>query len=649
MPIIGSHPWAWLRMSLALCILTISGIGTLVAQESDPSEDSARGIVSGRTGIPAEDLEITNRADAIYPLQGVSATAFKIDDPNGDSHRVLVDENGVELDSDALEAAEEAHYARRYGRLDPRLHDLLQKTPANTPVDVIVWLHEPPGRQASRPTLTTDPNAAKPSEADVEKIYSDVDAQRAAEVAAVVNPVAHKLAPYGYPVETDAYAPALFASLPPELILEINTWPEVQRIYEAPINATELSVAVPTVLGNVVHGRGINGAGVRVAQIEVGGRVAVANPSLAGTLQDAISVCAAASGHSTGVAGIIRSTHGVHRGAAPGATLRAGGSCGGVSAQLMAASTRAMDWNARALNLSWGANIGLTPGPLDRFYDNAVLNRWRTVVKSAGNEAGPCGSGTGNITSPGLAYNVISVGNFDDANTTAWGGDFMNACSSWRDPVSWMNDREKPEVAAPGSNINSTTTAFPWTGPIGSGTSFAAPLVTGATALMIQRNGFFSVWPEAVKALLMVTAVHNIEGATRLSERDGAGGIALDRVDDVAGGVTGGASGQGYNCASPVNIDVALPWLASGILTRIAIVWDNDPAYVNYATRPSADLDLRILSPGGATVASSASWDNTYEIVEFTPTTTGFHRIRVNKFRCDRSPQWLGWAWRQGN
>ena len=44
-------------------------------------------------------------------------------------------------------------------------------------------------------------------------------------------------------------------------------------------------------------------------------------------------------------------------------------------------------------------------------------------------------------------------------------------------------------------------------------------------------------------------------------------------------------------------------------------------------------------------VASSLSWDNTYEIVHFTAPTTGTYRLRVNKYRCNYTPKWLGWAW----
>src|SRR5262249_6371907 len=158
-----------------------------------------------------------------------------------------------------------------------------------------------------------------------------------------------------------------------------------------------------------------------------------------------------------------------------------------------------------------------------------VRNRFRTVVVAAGNEGG----GTGEVLSPAMAYSVISVGNFDDRNTVAWTDDVMNSSSSYVDPISTHGDREKPELAAPGTNINATTPTSPWIGGIGTGTSFSAPMVTGVVGLMLQRQNWLRDWPETVKAVLMVTAIHNIEGASALSEKDGAGGIAADRADDL--------------------------------------------------------------------------------------------------------------------
>jgi len=182
---------------------------------------------------------------------------------------------------------------------------------------------------------------------------------------------------------------------------------------------------------------------------------------------------------------LINSAHPTARGIAPGALLWAGGSCSGLSSQLQDRATAAANWGARAVNLSWGSSAALSPGINDRFFDDMVLNRHVFVVKSAGNRAGPC-QGDAKITSPGLAYNVLTAGGYDDRNTNDWTDDIMDDCSSYVDPTSAHGDREKPEVVAPSMNIVSTLTDGT-IGNIGSGTSWASGLITAAAALLMQR------------------------------------------------------------------------------------------------------------------------------------------------------------------
>ena len=44
------------------------------------------------------------------------------------------------------------------------------------------------------------------------------------------------------------------------------------------------------------------------------------------------------------------------------------------------------------------------------------------------------------------------------------------------------------------------------------------------------------------------------------------------------------------------------------------------------------DLDLTVIAPNGGVVASSASYDNAYEVVNFTPSVSGQYKIRVKRF-----------------
>jgi hypothetical protein len=681
------------RLALAMVIL-VAGLvilatlanGAIAGQppedtKASPPEDLKKVVlklVAERNGLPFSELAVVNSATAEYPFQGKTVFAFKvIDNRSGTVYGVTMDRSGQELDSAQLEADEQAAYAAKYGRLEPALAEQLAGAPEDEPIEVIIWLNEPPyaglerpqpkvgsgilpteGQQILEPMLDTE---ALLIEEQQKVFFEQVDAHRAAAVESVVTPVANRLTQLGHNVAADKYAPALYAHLTPKTIREVAGWAEVAQVYLSKINQPALEVARATINAHIVQSRGITGSGVKVAQIEVGAQVgnvrkgvvvATNNPYLSGVIQNWLYACSSSLGHETAVAGIIRSTHSSRRGIAPGVSLWAGGSCNGLSTELQNRSTYAANWGARAFNLSWGEYSSLTPRDNDRFYDNMVINMYRTIVVAAGNAGTTgCQPSNGYVGSPGLAYNVITVGNFDDRNTVGWSNppDVMAPCSSWKDPTSTHNDREKPEVAAPGTNINSTTTGWPWTGGVGSGTSYAAPMVTGVAALLMQRNTNLQSWPESVKAILMATALHNIEGVERLSEYDGAGGIDAARADWVAmGGSTGSWGGISYSCSTTTPLDVATVYLTGGKRTRVVIAWDNDPNYGSYASQPGADLDLEVISPSGSAVAGSYSWDNTYEIVDFTPSSSGNYKLRVNRFRCNYSPRWLGWAWWNG-
>lgn len=639
------------RLVFALLVST-AGLGVLAALSrvsTAQTPENLRSVALQRAaqrGAPLRELTVVNSVTSNYRLQGKTVFDYKVmNNRTGAIYSITLDGSGREVNSAQLQASEQAAHVAKYGRLEPALAERLASASTTQPVEVIIWLKEPSYNGPKRPAPKD--NRRTPSE--VAASFKQVDAQRAAAVERVVTPVANRLRTRGYNVKTDQYAPALYASLKPNAIREIAKASEVDKVYLAPINKPDLDIARQTIGVPLVNQTfGITGAGIRVAQIEVGGRIATNNPNLSGVTQDSTDVCSSASGHSTGVAGIIRSTHSTVRGIAPGALLWAGGSCSGNSTQLQNRSTAAVNWGARVLNLSWGSDTDLVPGVDDRFYDSMVINQWRTVVKSAGNRgAAGCNAGTdGDVTSPGLGYNVITVGNFDDRNTFVWNDDVMAPCSSWRNPKSTRGDRQKPEVAAPGTNINSTTISSPWTGDIGSGTSYAAPMVTGTVALLLQANSGLTDWPEAIKAILMTSALHNVEGSTRLSEYDGAGGIDASWAYYLAKRTSGSNWGaQDYTCSSATDLDVTSMSLSSGKQFRATITWDNDPSYSNYSSQPSADLDLQVIGPSGTVVAGSASYDNTYEIVDFTPSVSGTYKLRVKKYRCDYSPKYLGWAW----
>ncbi len=113
-------------------------------------------------------------------------------------------------------------------------------------------------------------------------------------------------------------------------------------------------------------------------------------------------------------------------------------------------------------------------------------------VVAAGNDFDDFGRGS--VGSPGSAMAAITVG----ATTSTASPSVASFSSAGPTPISL---RLKPDVVAPGTSILSSQPAG-W--GLSSGTSMAAPHVSGAVALLLQRHPSWS--PAEVKAALTVTA-----------------------------------------------------------------------------------------------------------------------------------------------
>lgn len=114
------------------------------------------------------------------------------------------------------------------------------------------------------------------------------------------------------------------------------------------------------------------------------------------------------------------------------------------------------------------------------------------VVAAAGNN----GPGENSITVPGICRKIITVGCFDDTREQI-GKSMLKPDYSGQGPTEHCV--VKPELVVPGTNVTSCS-IYPGMYTKKSGTSMAAPMVSGSIALLLSKYPHFS--PADVKLRL---------------------------------------------------------------------------------------------------------------------------------------------------
>ena len=370
---------------------------------------------------------------------------------------------------------------------------------------------------------------------------------------------------------------------------------------------------------------GVTGRGIGVAIIDSG---IAPHPDLAGRIVASVDFTNGGSGatlvppadpggHGTHVAGLVAgdgtASGGAYTGTAPGANLidvRVISSSGSTTISTLIGGMQWVlahraDYNIRVVNLSAGAPVttSYANDPLATAVEVLVF-AGITVVVSAGND-GPRAS---SITTPGSDPYVITVGAIDDNGTATTADDGLASWSS-RGPTA-IDGLAKPDVAAPGRKIVSLRSpgstldvALPdrlvaGLDPLApayfrlSGTSMAAPVVTGVVALMLERTP--TLTPAQLKSRLMGTATPLAYGSP---DTTGSGLVnavaAVAATDQTAGAgvdmVSAGFASQMYSFlyGQPITwrdlafnggVDsngVAWPSVSWGNISWDAVTWQN--------------------------------------------------------------------------
>lgn len=450
------------------------------------------------------------------------------------------------------------------------------------------------------------------------------------------------------------YTPTLFIKAKKADILYYAQQPEVVDIYyddpnmvatptlQKVVEQVKADSTTGTQSANFNNGAGFKGTGIKIGILEAEGAIDTSSPHYNSKRMHIISngnIYPTADVHASLVTAIIAGERveyngNVYQGIVPKAEVyitkanRASNLVDGLNALA--------ECGVRVINISLGFYNTSTYSYIDRYLDTFIYDTDITCVVAAGNNADGKGDKTTYISSPGYALNCITVGNL---NTKSNGVAIrpspytINASSSWQEPDSLPN---KPDICAPGTwvrAVKATTGTnnfyYESEGLEPSGTSFAAPIVTGIVAQMMQEHSAKLSNPMAVKAKIMaaakvpvVSSTNNItQGNTYLREKSGAG--MVDAVRALKGSSYYKYAWNHYNIEASYVTQATINLSANQTL-RAGLAFNNGNLDFNISSiNDYCNMDLRIVDASTGAVLVSATQDrNNVEIVEYTSATT---------------------------
>ena len=587
----------------------------------------------------------------------------------GKLSEVIFNDRGQNISLPAFEKKMIAFHQKK-GKINPRLKARLKRFPSQT-TEVALWLNFEKSAPLSRPLNIKSEREFESVSKKIGSVHSRVQKQSKARKLGLLK----KLGLSRNVTKSLEGSPAVIVKLKNSQILKLERTPSIGLIFPySSKGKLDLSRVISVSGADDVHADGNEGDEIKVAVFE-GCPDSTANLDIEASYSDEKGKSCTSTGHARHVTGIIKNTQTID-GMAPSSRTYSADSY----------DLKALDWaidekRVSVINQSFHRGAEIYDGMSfdDIYKDWKVLQYpWPTIVHAAGNW---CASGTncyefGNdVTAEYVnhkGYNTISVGNHNDTAGA------MSASSVFKNPSSPKGDRELPEIAGNGTNVTAVGLTM-------SGTSMASPAVVGGVALLQKQQPVLRFWPEGVRSLLFAGAVTNVSShAGRKSNGtnastanstwwndvrnnrdayDGAGSMNIDESVEIAKNrYNGTAKDKGWQIgklrktdfnsskyykntfkvkvenAEQRKIRVALAWNSVATLHNM-IFWKFYTSYLGH------DLDIRIFDSKGNQVASSLSYDNSYEIADFTGKVGETYTIKIHGWKFPNKNTWYSIAW----
>ncbi|MFO7668191.1 MAG: S8 family serine peptidase [Bacteroidales bacterium] len=560
------------------------------------------------------------------------------------------DHKGNPVDGEKILENYRKKLVSKYGKIHPVLFSLIhsEKPPKHVLIDIWYEIEETEALPSDRPLNECDQKSAKSRAEEQRQEMHERSAKfgKSFEGKIIL-------------VKVDELAPLITVKAETSVIRELAAKKEVAGILLHETEGIEdLEDSISIAGSDHVHSNGEDGSGVKVAVWE-SGPSSNSNLVIAGKYKSGPST----SDHSQNVHAIIRNKESdTPDGHAPGCSLYSAN-----DKDRDALTWAVKDKGCTLINQSFHRSSEPGSGTLsgDDIYGDYLATRYPypLIVHAAGNF---WNGDSDNINPPSSeyvnhkGYNTLSVGNHNDNASS------MATSSVFRNPGSSHGDRELPEICANGVGVLADGITM-------TGTSQASPAVVGVAALLQGTNTLLKHWPEACRAILLASATKNVEDnswwqdvSNGVDAKDGAGALNSVEGCNIAkyrrwanapatrrGWDVGllGSSNFGSDKLSTFEYKVIIPkYIFGPRKVKVALAWTSKTTKTSflfwswYMSELKVDLDLIIYDENGSMVGYSGSWDNSYEVAEFTGQPGKTYTIKIRRWSGTDST-WYGIAW----